>query len=273
MGGGSGHAAVQGRGQARRSCPATQGLPNAKAAEVLSKYIITDMYAKAVQGMPAEEAVEVGRGRAQEGLRLSLASSGSKPPRPAMTGGRLLPGQVRWRSAPPARSGLAPQAPRSVPRRRLLEDERWLAFVLLVPTMVLLCLFIAYPFVRGIMLSVTNSRVGVPGDFVGLGEFRARSGTTASSAGGLQHLPLYGRDHGLQAGDRPLAGAAAQSPLQGQGDHARLHPAALHHPDGALDLRLEMDVRPDLQRHQLGAVPARADQALASTGWAIPTSR
>ena len=31
---------------------------NAKAAEVLSKYIITDMYAKAVQGMPAEESVK-----------------------------------------------------------------------------------------------------------------------------------------------------------------------------------------------------------------------
>src|SRR5258705_313248 len=62
-----------------------------------------------------------------------------------------------------------PQAPR--PRLRLLEDERWLAFVLLVPTMVLLGLFIAYPFVRGILLSVTNSRVGVPGDFVGLANF------------------------------------------------------------------------------------------------------
>jgi multiple sugar transport system substrate-binding protein len=31
---------------------------NAKAAEALSKYIITDMYAKAVQGMPAEESVK-----------------------------------------------------------------------------------------------------------------------------------------------------------------------------------------------------------------------
>ncbi|MFL5178330.1 MAG: carbohydrate ABC transporter permease [Microvirga sp.] len=65
----------------------------------------------------------------------------------------------------------APQAPRSVPRRRLLEDERWLAFVLLVPTMVLLCLFIAYPFARGIILSVTDSRVGVPGTFVGAANF------------------------------------------------------------------------------------------------------
>jgi len=34
------------------------GPPNAKAQEVLSKYIVTDMYAKAVQGMPAEEAVK-----------------------------------------------------------------------------------------------------------------------------------------------------------------------------------------------------------------------
>lgn len=56
-------------------------------------------------------------------------------------------------------------------RQRLLEDERWLAFVLLVPTMVLLGMFIAYPFIRGIMLSVTNSRVGVEGDFVGLANY------------------------------------------------------------------------------------------------------
>jgi multiple sugar transport system substrate-binding protein len=34
------------------------GPPNRKAAEVVTKYIITDMYAKAIQGMPAEEAVK-----------------------------------------------------------------------------------------------------------------------------------------------------------------------------------------------------------------------
>ena len=62
------------------------------------------------------------------------------------------------------------EAPRP-PRQRLLEDERRLAFVLLVPTIVLLCMFIAYPFARGIMLSVTNSRVGVAGDFVGLANY------------------------------------------------------------------------------------------------------
>src|SRR5438552_17072421 len=56
-------------------------------------------------------------------------------------------------------------------RQRLLEDERWLAFVLLVPTIVLLGMLIAYPFIRGILPSVTNSRVGMPGDFVGLANF------------------------------------------------------------------------------------------------------
>ena len=33
-----------------------------RPAEVLSKYIITDMYAKAVQGMPAEDAVKWAEG-------------------------------------------------------------------------------------------------------------------------------------------------------------------------------------------------------------------
>ena len=34
------------------------GPPNRKAAEVITKYIIVDMYAKAIQGMPAEDAVK-----------------------------------------------------------------------------------------------------------------------------------------------------------------------------------------------------------------------
>ena len=38
------------------------GPANRKAAEVISKYIISDMYAKAVQGMPAEDAVKWAHG-------------------------------------------------------------------------------------------------------------------------------------------------------------------------------------------------------------------
>jgi multiple sugar transport system permease protein len=62
-------------------------------------------------------------------------------------------------------------APRRGPLTRLLEDERWLAVVLLLPTVVLLGLFIAYPFVKGVELSVTDAKVGVPGHFVGLQNF------------------------------------------------------------------------------------------------------
>ena len=57
------------------------------------------------------------------------------------------------------------------PKWRPLENEGNLAFMLLLPTFVLLGLFIAYPFLRGIMLSVQNARVGVPGSFVGFDNF------------------------------------------------------------------------------------------------------
>src|SRR5258708_35255991 len=60
---------------------------------------------------------------------------------------------------------------RPVPRLRRLEDERWLALALLLPTAVLLGLFIAYPFFEGGMLSLSSTRVGIPGEFVGLKNF------------------------------------------------------------------------------------------------------
>ena len=65
-------------------------------------------------------------------------------------------------AAPVAKGGLV---------SRLLEDERWLALALFLPTVVILGLFIAYPFAKGVMLSVTSTTVGVPGEFVGLKNF------------------------------------------------------------------------------------------------------
>src|SRR5467141_855791 len=70
-------------------------------------------------------------------------------------------------AAPSAYAG----TPKRGPVTRLLEDERWLAIVLLLPTLTLLGLFIAYPFVKGVLLSVTDTKVGVPGQFVGLQNF------------------------------------------------------------------------------------------------------
>src|SRR2546430_9111838 len=55
---------------------------------------------------------------------------------------------------------------------RLLEREHVLAGVLLAPALVILTLFIAYPFVLGIWLAVSDKVVGRPGAFVGLENFR-----------------------------------------------------------------------------------------------------
>ena len=53
----------------------------------------------------------------------------------------------------------------------LLEQEHILAGALLAPTLVILTLFIAYPFVLGIWLAVSDKVVGRPGNFVGLQNF------------------------------------------------------------------------------------------------------
>ncbi len=54
---------------------------------------------------------------------------------------------------------------------RILEDEKSLGYLLLTPTVVLLGLFIAYPFFRGVWLSVSSATVGMPGEFVGSKNF------------------------------------------------------------------------------------------------------
>jgi hypothetical protein len=49
---------------------------------------------------------------------------------------------------------------RQEPIVRLLEDECHLAFCRMLPTILLLVIFIPYPFVNGILLAVTDTRVG-----------------------------------------------------------------------------------------------------------------
>jgi multiple sugar transport system permease protein len=64
-----------------------------------------------------------------------------------------------------------PEARRPRQLGPLLERQHVLAGVLLAPTLVILTLFIAYPFVLGLWLSVTDKVVGRPGSFVGLQNF------------------------------------------------------------------------------------------------------
>ena len=64
------------------------------------------------------------------------------------------------------RTSRRPSRPSSV-----LENERMLAAVLLAPTVLLLGLFIAYPFVMGVWLSLSSTSVGNIGEFVGAKNF------------------------------------------------------------------------------------------------------
>jgi len=64
-----------------------------------------------------------------------------------------------------------PGASRQARLTRFLENERLLATILLAPTIILLGLFIAYPFVMGVWLSLSSTSVGNPGRFVGLANF------------------------------------------------------------------------------------------------------
>ena len=64
-----------------------------------------------------------------------------------------------------------PRGAAAAPRPGLLENERLLAGVLLAPTVALLGMFIAYPFVMGVWLALSSTSVGNPGQFVGLKNF------------------------------------------------------------------------------------------------------
>jgi multiple sugar transport system permease protein len=52
-----------------------------------------------------------------------------------------------------------------------LENERILGFVLLTPALILILVFIAYPFALGIWMSLTDKLVGRSGDFIGLANY------------------------------------------------------------------------------------------------------
>lgn len=76
----------------------------------------------------------------------------------------------------PATPGVAVR--RVAPTRRfgsLLEREQSLGLILLAPAVLVLLVFIAYPFLLGIWYSLSDTRIGVPGHFVGLNNFIANT--------------------------------------------------------------------------------------------------
>src|SRR5436305_8046971 len=57
-------------------------------------------------------------------------------------------------------------------RVRIYDREAPLGYLLLAPTLVVLGIFLLYPFLFGIWLSITDSELGVLGNFIGLGNYR-----------------------------------------------------------------------------------------------------
>src|SRR5437899_9835934 len=57
-------------------------------------------------------------------------------------------------------------------RVRIYDREAPLGYLLLVPTLLILGIFLLYPFLFGIWLSITDSELGSLGQFIGLGNYR-----------------------------------------------------------------------------------------------------
>jgi multiple sugar transport system permease protein len=54
---------------------------------------------------------------------------------------------------------------------RIKNDKRTLAFLFLLPTVVVLVSVVVYPFAFAVLISLQNKRAGSPGDFIGLANF------------------------------------------------------------------------------------------------------
>jgi multiple sugar transport system permease protein len=65
-------------------------------------------------------------------------------------------------------------APAASLRERIstkLEEQRVLGYVLMAPALLLILIFIAYPFVLGVWMSLTDKVVGTQGEFIGLSNY------------------------------------------------------------------------------------------------------
>ena len=57
-----------------------------------------------------------------------------------------------------------------------LDDRNWLGALFMLPAAAILLLFLTYPLALGVWLSLTDQKIGRPGEFIGLENFRSLSG-------------------------------------------------------------------------------------------------
>ena len=126
---------------------------------------------------------------------------------------------------------------------RLFDYKPFLVFLCLLPTIGLLLVFLTYPLGLGIWLSMTDTTIGQPGEFIGLDNFidlmddpvfwMAVSNTIFYTVVATVGKFALG----------PVAGAAAEPPHPVQGVHPRHRAAAVDRADRAVGDRLVVDLR------------------------------
>ena len=159
-----------------------------------------------------------------------------------------------------ARAPVAVRLPETRLRGRLgqlLERQHVLAGVLLAPTLLILILFIAYPFGLGLWLAVTDKVVGRPGNFIGLENFRVNLNDTIFLRA-FQNTFVYTF---IATFFKLALGMMAALLLNHHFRFKRIVRAgnapAVDHPHGSEHARMAVDVRLHVQRVQLDAHPRR----------------
>ena len=212
--------------------------PSEAVQRIDDNYIMADMVAKAVNGMPTKRAMDWAQEQVALAVKGQLKVGSSMAVGPRVLEAAGLPGPGR-------RSRL----------REWWEQEHVFGYGLIVPAIVLLVTLVAFPFGMAIYFSLSDYWVGL-----------------ARRLRRPRELPRHPRQRDLPP-DRPelvrvhrhrahpqdrarrLARDAPvpQPPLQAH--HPRHRAPALRHPDGAVDAGVAVDVRLALQRRQLDRHP------------------
>ena len=143
------------------------GPPNAKSGLAFPKYIIVDTFAKAVQSGDAAGSIKSGPINGADLRRLKGAAARSED-----SSGRTATSLPEPHAAALGAEAVAARR-RAPDPRAVLDREQNLGWMLMLPGLLLLVVFMAYPFFLGLWLSLTDSTIGHAGRFIGLANFTA----------------------------------------------------------------------------------------------------
>ena len=145
-------------------------------------------------------------------------------------------------------------------KARFWDREAPLAYLFMIPGLLILLLFMAYPFFLGIYLSLTDKMVGFADfSFIGLENYQTPARRPHFPPHGGQHAHLQRGHRAVQAGAGSGPGAGAESDLSLQPLRARRAAAAVDRADGHQQPGLADALRQRAQPDLLGAAGMGAD--------------